>query len=64
MPHTKADNTIAIYNRLREQPLWRLLASATGPAVIGLLQTHLFEGERKLPRQSFTSGCKSATEVK
>ena len=48
MRHTKADNTIAIYRRLREQSVWRLLASANGPAAIGLLQTHLFEGDRKL----------------
>jgi len=47
--HTKADNAIATYRRLREQSLWRLLASANGPAVIGLLQTHLFEGDRRLP---------------
>ena len=49
MRHTKADNAIATYRRLREQSLWRLLASANGPAVIGLLQTHLFEGDRRLP---------------
>jgi len=46
--HTKADNTIATYRRLREQSIWRLLASDNGPVVIGLLQTHLFEGERSL----------------
>ncbi len=50
---TKADNTIAIYRRLRDQSLWRLLASDNGPAVIGLLQTHLFDGERRLPASIF-----------
>src|SRR5712692_6365797 len=50
---TKADNTIAIYRRLRDQSLWRLVASDNGPAVIGLLQTHLFEGERSLPASIF-----------
>ena len=53
MRHSKADNTIATYRRLREQSLWRLLASANGPAVIGLLQTHLVEGDRKLPASVF-----------
>jgi len=49
----KADNTIAIYRRLRDQSLWRLLASDNGPTVIGLLQTHLFDGERRLPASIF-----------
>jgi Protein of unknown function (DUF3375) len=51
--HTKAGNTIATFRRLREQSLWRLLASANGPAVMGLLQTHLFEGDRRLPASIF-----------
>jgi len=50
---TKADKTIATYRRLRDQSLWRLLASDNGPAVIGLLQAHLFEGERSLPASIF-----------
>lgn len=45
----KADKTIAIYRRMRAQPLWRLLASDNGPTVIGLLQSHLYEKERSLP---------------
>jgi hypothetical protein len=45
----KADKAIAAYRRLRNQPLWRLLASGNGPTVIGLLQAHLYEGERSLP---------------
>ena len=49
----KADKAIATYQRMREQPLWRLLASGNGPAVIGLLQTHLYERERSLPASIF-----------
>ena len=45
----KADKNIAAYRRMRNQPLWRLLASGNGPTVIGLLQSHLFEKERSLP---------------
>jgi hypothetical protein len=45
----KADRFIAIYHRMRKEPLWRLLASANGPIIIGLLQSHLFENERSLP---------------
>lgn len=45
----KADKNIAIYRRMRNQPLWRLLASGNGPTVIGLLQLHLYEKSRSLP---------------
>ena len=45
----KADKTIAAYRRMRTQPMWRLLASDSGPTVIGLLQSHLYEKERSLP---------------
>jgi hypothetical protein len=45
----KADKTIAVYRRMRTQPLWRLLASDKGPTVIGLLQSHLYDKERILP---------------
>ena len=45
----KAEKAIATYSRMRKQPLWRLLASANGPTVIGLLQSHLYETERSLP---------------
>jgi len=45
----KASKSIATYRRMRTQPLWRLLASANGPIVIGLLQSHLYESERSLP---------------
>jgi len=45
---TKAGKFLSTYHRLRDQPLWRLLAADNGPAVLGLLQAHLFEGERSL----------------
>ena len=45
----KSDKNIATYRRMRTQPLWRLLASGSGPTVIGLLQSHLYEKERSLP---------------
>ena len=49
----KSDKAIATYRRMRGQPLWRLLGSNSGPVVIGLLQTHLYEGERSLPASIF-----------
>lgn len=45
----KADKNIAAYRRMRNQPLWRLLAAGNGPTVIGLLQSQLYEKERSLP---------------
>ena len=45
----KADKNIAIYRRMRSQPLWRLFASDNGPTIVGLLQSHLYEKERSLP---------------
>lgn len=44
----KSDKAIAAYRRLREQPLWRLLAADNGPTIIGLLQTYLLDTERSL----------------
>jgi hypothetical protein len=49
----KASTAIATYRRLREQPLWRLLAADNGPAIIGLLQIHLLEGQRSLQASAF-----------
>lgn len=34
---------------LRDQPLWRLLAADKAPAVLGLLQSLLLEGDKTLP---------------
>ncbi len=40
---------IAIYRRLREKALWRLLAADNGPAFLALLQAHLLEENRTIP---------------
>ena len=45
----KADKPLALYRQLRSQPLWRLLAADTGPTVLALLQTHLYDAECSLP---------------
>lgn len=44
----KLQARIATYHRLRDEPLWRLLAADHAPEIIGLLQTMLMDGERKL----------------
>lgn len=49
----KATKLAATYGRLREQPLWKLLAADHGPIVIGLLQTHLYDNERSIPASIF-----------
>lgn len=45
----KLHDRIAGYRRLRDQALWRLLAADHAPELIGLLQTLLQDGERRLP---------------
>lgn len=40
---------IATYERLRQAPAWRLLASHSAPMVLGLLRALLLEKERQLP---------------
>ena len=45
----KTQARIASYRRLREQPLWRLLAADHAPEIIGLLQGLLLDQERRLP---------------
>lgn len=44
----KLQARIATYRRLRDESLWRLLAADHAPEIIGLLQTLLMDGERKL----------------
>lgn len=44
----KLQARVATYHRLRDEPLWRLLAADHAPEIIGLLQTLLMDGERKL----------------
>ena len=45
----KLQARVAGYRRLRDQPLWRLIAADHAPEVIGLLQILLQDGERVLP---------------
>lgn len=45
----KLQARIAGYRRLREQPLWRLIAADHAPEIIALLQGLLQDGERALP---------------
>ncbi|MBD9536190.1 DUF3375 domain-containing protein [Stenotrophomonas sp. STM01] len=45
----KYPKRIAGYQRLREQPLWKLLASDRAPVLIGLLQGLLLEADRRVP---------------
>lgn len=45
----KPENRIALYQSLREKPMWRLLAADHGPVIAGLLQIHLMEDARNLP---------------
>jgi hypothetical protein len=43
----KADKAIATYRRMRAQPLWRLLASTTGPKRLGGALLHQPEDRRQ-----------------
>jgi hypothetical protein len=45
----KPDKSLATYRKMRQQPLWRLLAASNGPTILALLQAQLYEGERSLP---------------
>ncbi len=44
-----AAKAIGSYQRLRQQPLWRLLAADNGPAMLALLQAELSGDKRSLP---------------
>ena len=44
----RSDKAVVTYRRLREQPLWKLLAADNGPTILGLLQTHLLDSDRSL----------------
>lgn len=39
---------LAKYKKLRDQPAWRLLAASTGPEILAILQTLLFDSERRV----------------
>ncbi len=45
----KAIRRTLAYQRLRARGPWRLLVLDNAPIALGLLQTHLFDGERRLP---------------
>jgi len=45
----KVHSRIAVWQRLREQPAWKLLAADHAPQIGALLQTLLLDGERQLP---------------
>jgi hypothetical protein len=49
----KAERLILAYQRLRGQPLWRLLVADHAPAIIALLQTHLLGTEQSVPASIF-----------
>lgn len=40
---------LAVWQRWREQPAWKLLAATHAPMIAALLQTLLLDGERQLP---------------
>lgn len=40
---------VAIYDRLRQGPLWKLLAAGNAPIILALLQSNLLENESILP---------------
>lgn len=45
----KPNTRIATLQRLRQAPLWRLLAATNATSVIGLMQSLLLDDERRLP---------------
>jgi len=45
----KANRLSATYSRLRQLPIWKLLAADTGPFIIALLQTNLYQEDRSVP---------------
>ena len=40
---------VASYHKLREQPVWRLLAANNAPEILALLQTHLLDEKKGIP---------------
>jgi len=57
----KPDKEINLNRQLRNQPLWRLLASDNGPTVIALLQSHLYDTEHSLPASDLFRPSKNQT---
>ncbi len=46
----RSNTLVASYRRLREGPIWRLLAAAKSPEILGILQAHLFEATQSIPQ--------------
>lgn len=46
----KVARQIAVYERLRDKPLWSLLAARNAPIILALLQAHLLETDRRVPQ--------------
>lgn len=46
----KVARQIAVYERLRDKPLWSLLAARNAPIVLSLLQAHLMDGAGRVPQ--------------
>jgi Protein of unknown function (DUF3375) len=44
----KVARQIAVYERLRDKPLWMLLAADTAPTILALLQSHLIDRDRRV----------------
>ncbi len=46
----KVARQIAVYERLRDKPLWSLLAARNAPIILALLQAHLLDNDRRVPQ--------------
>lgn len=46
-------NLVAIYDRLRKNPLWKVLAADNAPIILALLQRNLMDGEARLSASVF-----------
>lgn len=46
----KVARQVKVYQRLREKPLWSLLAAHNAPIILPLLQAHFLDGDRRIPQ--------------
>ena len=53
-------SSIEHYRKLRQAPIWKLLASDNGPQAIAMLQTLLYDNERVLPASVFFERLRNA----
>jgi hypothetical protein len=49
----KAHKAVEEFRRLRKRTAWDLLAAINAPEVLGILKTHLYDKERRLPASVF-----------